>query len=225
MFFSQGAAGVKNILVIEDDKEIAELLQVFLEGAGYQVIEAADGVKGIELFQKEYVNLVLLDVLLPKMNGFDVCAEIRKTSDIPIIMITALADEKDQIKGYNLKIDDYVTKPFSVQILLKKIEAVLRRRYDSELIVLKYRNIVLNQEEHTVTVNEEPVFLTNKEFELLNLFMLHPHRTMSKEFLIDRLWQYEDVYDDLIYTHIKNIRKKLGIDMIKTIRGVGYKLD
>lgn len=216
---------MKNILVIEDDKEIAELLQVFLEGAGYQVIEAADGVKGIELFQKEYVNLVLLDVLLPKMNGFDVCAEIRKTSDIPIIMITALADEKDQIKGYNLKIDDYVTKPFSVQILLKKIEAVLRRRYDSELIVLKYRNIVLNQEEHTVTVNEDPVFLTNKEFELLNLFMLHPHRTMSKEFLIDRLWQYEDVYDDLIYTHIKNIRKKLGIDMIKTIRGVGYKLD
>jgi two-component system response regulator VanR len=216
---------VKNILVIEDDKEIAELLQVFLEGAGYQVIEAADGVKGIELFQKEYVNLVLLDVLLPKMNGFDVCAEIRKTSDIPIIMITALADEKDQIKGYNLKIDDYVTKPFSVQILLKKIEAVLRRRYDSELIVLKYRNIVLNQEEHTVTVNEDPVFLTNKEFELLNLFMLHPHRTMSKEFLIDRLWQYEDVYDDLIYTHIKNIRKKLGIDVIKTIRGVGYKLD
>ena len=102
---------------------------------------------------------------------------------------------------------------------------MLRRRYDSELIVLKYRNIVLNQEEHTVTVNEEPVFLTNKEFELLNLFMLHPHRTMSKEFLIDRLWQYEDVYDDLIYTHIKNIRKKLGIDMIKTIRGVGYKLD
>jgi len=216
---------VKNILVIEDDKEIAELLQVFLEGAGYQVTEAADGVKGIELFQKEYVNLVLLDVLLPKMNGFDVCAEIRKTSDIPIIMITALADEKDQIKGYNLKIDDYVTKPFSVQILLKKIEAVLRRRYDSELIVLKYRNIVLNQEEHTVTVNEDPVFLTNKEFELLNLFMLHPHRTMSKEFLIDRLWQYEDVYDDLIYTHIKNIRKKLGIDVIKTIRGVGYKLD
>lgn len=216
---------MKNILVIEDDKEIAELLQVFLEGAGYQVIEAADGVKGIELFQKEYVNLVLLDVLLPKRNGFDVCAEIRKTSDIPIIMITALADEKDQIKGYNLKIDDYVTKPFSVQILLKKIEAVLRRRYDSELIVLKYRNIVLNQEEHTVTVNEEPVFLTNKEFELLNLFMLHPHRTMSKEFLIDRLWQYEDVYDDLIYTHIKNIRKKLGIDVIKTIRGVGYKLD
>ncbi|MCI9418009.1 MAG: response regulator transcription factor [Eubacterium sp.] len=216
---------MKNILVIEDDKEIAELLQVFLEGAGYQVIEAADGVKGIELFQKEYVNLVLLDVLLPKMNGFDVCAEIRKTSDIPIIMITALADEKDQIKGYNLKIDDYVTKPFSVQILLKKIEAVLRRRYDSELIVLKYRNIVLNQEEHTVTVNEDPVFLTNKEFELLNLFMLHPHRTMSKEFLIDRLWQYEDVYDDLIYTHIKNIRKKLGIDVIKTIRGVGYKLD
>lgn len=216
---------MKNILVIEDDKEIAELLQVFLEGAGYQVIEAADGVKGIELFQKEYVNLVLLDVLLPKRNGFDVCAEIRKTSDIPIIMITALADEKDQIKGYNLKIDDYVTKPFSVQILLKKIEAVLRRRYDSELIVLKYRNIVLNQEEHTVTVNEDPVFLTNKEFELLNLFMLHPHRTMSKEFLIDRLWQYEDVYDDLIYTHIKNIRKKLGIDVIKTIRGVGYKLD
>ncbi len=216
---------MKNILVIEDDKEIAELLQVFLEGAGYQVIEAADGVKGIELFQKEYVNLVLLDVLLPKMNGFDVCAEIRKTSDIPIIMITALADQKDQIKGYNLKIDDYVTKPFSVQILLKKIEAVLRRRYDSELIVLKYRNIVLNQEEHTVTVNEDPVFLTNKEFELLNLFMLHPHRTMSKEFLIDRLWQYEDVYDDLIYTHIKNIRKKLGIDVIKTIRGVGYKLD
>lgn len=216
---------MKNILVIEDDKEIAELLQVFLEGAGYQVTEAADGVKGIELFQKEYVNLVLLDVLLPKRNGFDVCAEIRKTSDIPIIMITALADEKDQIKGYNLKIDDYVTKPFSVQILLKKIEAVLRRRYDSELMVLKYRNIVLNQEEHTVTVNEEPVFLTNKEFELLNLFMLHPHRTMSKEFLIDCLWQYEDVYDDLIYTHIKNIRKKLGIDMIKTIRGVGYKLD
>lgn len=216
---------MKNILVIEDDKEIAELLQVFLEGTGYQVIEAADGVKGIELFQKEYVNLVLLDVLLPKRNGFDVCAEIRKTSDIPIIMITALADEKDQIKGYNLKIDDYVTKPFSVQILLKKIEAVLRRRYDSELIVLKYRNIVLNQEEHTVTVNEDPVFLTNKEFELLNLFMLHPHRTMSKEFLIDRLWQYEDVYDDLIYTHIKNIRKKLGIDVIKTIRGVGYKLD
>lgn len=214
------------ILVIEDEKEIAELLQVFLQNAGYKVIVAYDGVAGLREFQEERVDLVLLDVLLPKVNGYKVCQAIRRNSDVPIIMLTALTDEDSQIKGYDLEVDEYVTKPFSISILLKKIEAILKRRNRQEQEVIKYKDIVINREEYSLTIGGKAVSLTSKEFDILYLFVSNPHRIITKDFLIDKIWKYEYRGDDaIIYTHMKNIRKKTGLDLIKTVRGVGYKLD
>lgn len=217
---------MKNILVIEDEKEIVELLEVFLENAGYKVFSAEDGIAGIKTFRKEQVDLVLLDIMLPKLNGYDVCRAIRENSDVPIIMLTALSDEEHQIKGYDLKVDEYVAKPFSISILLKKIQAVLRRSDKCEKSTVKYKELIMNKEEYTVWVNGKEIFLTNREFDILYLFVSNPHRMITKEFLIDKVWGYEYPCDDqIIYTHVKNIRKKIGIDFIKTVRGVGYKLD
>lgn len=214
------------ILVIEDEREIAELLQVFLENAGYKVIVAYDGVAGLRAFQKEQVDLVLLDVLLPKADGYEVCKSIRRNSDIPVIMLTALADEDSQIKGYDLEVDEYVTKPFSISVLLKKIAAILKRRNKCEHEVVKYKDIVINREEYSLSIGDKEIVLTNKEFDILYLFVSNPHRIITKDFLIDKIWKYEYRGDDaIIYTHIKNIRRKTGMDLIKTVRGVGYKLD
>ena len=214
------------ILVIEDEREIAELLQVFLENAGYKVIVAYDGVAGLRAFQKEQVDLVLLDVLLPKADGYEVCKSIRRNSDIPVIMLTALADEDSQIKGYDLEVDEYVTKPFSISVLLKKIAAILKRRNKCEHEVVKYKDIVINRAEYSLSIGDKEIVLTNKEFDILYLFVSNPHRIITKDFLIDKIWKYEYRGDDaIIYTHIKNIRRKTGMDLIKTVRGVGYKLD
>lgn len=216
----------ETILIVEDEKEIAELLQVFLERAGYRVLGAFDGLEGIRIFEKEQPDLVILDVLLPKLDGFCVCRTIREKSDVPVIMLTALSDEESQLKGYDLMIDEYVTKPFSIGVFLKKTEAVLRRRRAPRTERLSYGEIVMDLERHKVTSGGKEVYLTVREFELLELFLSNPHRILSKDFILDMLWKYEyDCDDSIIYTHIKNLRRKLGEQRIKTVRGVGYKLD
>ena len=175
---------MQHILVVEDDLDIQELLKNFLQEVGYEITIASDGMEAIVLFSSMHFDLILLDIMLPKINGFAVCELIRKQSQIPIIMLTALNGEEEQIKGLDLQVDDYITKPFSMPILVRKIAAVLRE-------------LLLNQ-----------------------------GRVLIRQNLLSRLWKY-DFYGDerVVDTHIKNLRKKLGIDFIQTIRGVGYKID
>ena len=144
---------------------------------------------------------------------------------MPVIMLTALSDEDSQLKGYDLMIDEYVTKPFSIGVFLKKVAAVLRRREEPRIELLSWGDIFMDRKSHTVKVKDQEVYLTGREFELLGLFLSDPHRIMTKEYIMEKLWKYDyDCEDAIIYTHIKNIRKKLGEDVIRNIRGVGYKL-
>jgi len=217
----------ERILVIEDDWDIQEILREFLCVNGYIVEVAEDGLNGIEKFNSDKFDLVLLDVMLPKIDGFVVCEIIRKTSKVPIIMLTALEEEEDQIKGFELEVDDYITKPFSVNLLIKRVKAVLRRTntLDQEAR-LSFEDILIDVNCFKVWVSEKEIELTAKEFELLKIFIKNKGRILTREVLLNQLWGY-DFYGDarVIDTHIKNLRYKLKVDYIKTIRGVGYKLE
>ncbi len=215
------------ILVIEDDKDISELLKFFLEDNGYSVMVADDGIKGIKIYRDESIDLILLDIMLPKVDGYTVCKRIRKESDIPIIMITALTSEDEQIKGYDLQVDDYVTKPFSMPVLLKKVAAILRRiNGDQEKKLLFYRDLVLDTDNYRVSVKERTIDLTKKEFEILRELLINQNRIITRELLLGKIWKYEYLGNDrIVDNHIKNIRRKLGVDYIETIKGVGYRID
>ena len=190
------------ILVIEDEASIQNILRIFLEDAGYQVTLADDGMDGIAAFHKDNFDLVLLDIMMPRLDGYSVCEMIRNESSTPIILLTALDDEDSQMKGFDLLADDYITKPFSMPLVLKRIEAVLRRAQAGEIP------------------------LTAREFGILRLLMENQGRVFTREQLLDIIWNYDYLGDDkIINTHIKNIRKKLGVDCIETIRGVGYRID
>ena len=220
---------MQKILVVEDDFDIQELLQNFLQEAGYNVIVANDGVEALSIYASDQFDLILLDVMLPKIDGFTVCELIRKQSQIPIIMLTALSGEAEQIKGLDLQVDDYITKPFSMPILVRKIAAVLRRSnqpQEDKNCTISYRNLVLDLDSYTATVDGNTYELTQREFEVLRELLTNQGRVMTRQNLLDKLWRY-DFYGDerVVDTHIKNLRKKLGIDFIQTIRGVGYKID
>ena len=220
---------MQKILVVEDDFDIGELLQNFLQEAGYEVAVAKDGVEAIDIFSNGQFDLILLDIMLPKIDGFTVCELIRRQSQIPIIMLTALNGEEEQIRGLDLQIDDYITKPFSMPILVRKIAAVLRRSYqgrNDEHQTISYQNLILDLDSYTATAAGNVYELTQREFEILRELLTHQGRVMTRQNLLDKLWRY-DFYGDerVVDTHIKNLRKKLGIDFIQTIRGVGYKID
>ena len=219
----------KEFLVVEDDFDIQELLQNFLQETGYEVDIAGDGVEALSIFIDGKYDLILLDIMLPKIDGYGVCELIRKQSDVPIIMLTALNGEDDQIKGLDLQVDDYITKPFSMPILIRKIAAVLRRSSQGTVESyqsITYGNLLLNCDGYTATMNGNTFELTQKEFEILRELLTHQGRILTRQNLLDKLWRY-DFYGDerVVDTHIKNLRKKLGIDFIQTIRGVGYKID
>lgn len=216
-----------HLLVVEDEYDIQELLLNYLENSGYQVTIAKDGVEALEFFHKGSYDLVLLDLMLPKIDGFGVCEVLRRESDLPIIMLTALDSEKHQLHGFDLKIDDYVTKPFSMSVLLKKIEAVLRRcRQEISGDIISYKELVLNQNAYQVSVNGKMLELTTKEFDLLKDLLINQGKVMSRQQLLDRVWGYDYFGDErIVDTHIKNIRKKLNHEYIETIRGVGYRID
>lgn len=215
------------ILVVEDDTDIQELLDNHLSGSGYEVVLASDGVEAISLFSQGEFDLVLLDIMLPKIDGYGVCECIRKQSNVPIVMLTALDSEEDQIKGLDLQIDDYITKPFSMPILKRKIAAILRRTasYKETDKYLYYKNVTLDLEGYIAYVDDRNIDLTAKEFEVLREFLLNQGRVYTRQNLLNILWNY-DFYGDerIIDTHIKNIRKKVGADIIETIRGVGYRV-
>lgn len=217
------------ILIVEDDFDISELLQSWLTEAGYQTAEAEDGLKALEVFESGQFDLVLLDLMLPRLDGFGVCEWIRKRSDVPIVVLTALDGEDEQLRGYDLRIDDYVTKPFSMPVLLRKIGVILRRcrgenRPDANL--LRYRDLTLDLDAYTVMRGDRMVELTNREFECLRELLQNQGRVMTYQMLVSRIWNYDYLGDDrVIYSHIKNLRRKLGADYIRTVRGVGYRVD
>ncbi len=173
--------------------------------------------------------MILLDIMLPKIDGFTVCELIRRQSQIPIIMLTALSGEEEQIRGLDLQVDDYITKPFSMPVLVRKIAAVLRRSgqgQEERHHTLVYRNLVLDLDSYLAAVDGREYELTQREFEILRELLTHQGRVMTRQNLLDKLWRY-DFYGDerVVDTHIKNLRKKLEIDFIQTIRGVGYKIE
>ena len=219
------------IFVVEDEYDIQELLKNYLEEDSYEVCCASDGVEAIQLFgqAESKIDLVLLDVMLPKIDGFGVLEVIRKTSQVPVIMLTALDDEAYQIKGYDLQADEYVTKPFSMQVLLRKIGAVLRRtaaREEGQKELLEYGALKLDLAAYQVWEKEKEVELTQKEFELLRELLENQGRVLTGNQLLDAIWGADYFGEDrIVDTHIKNLRKKLEADYIDTIRGVGYRID
>ena len=218
---------MKRILVIEDEPDIQEMLCAYLRDAGYSVSAASDGIQAMDCFHRESWDLILLDLMLPKIDGYGVCELIRRESDVPVIMVTALDTEENQIRGFDLQIDDYVTKPFSMPILLRKIAAVLRRTGSgTESRQLFYRDIVMDLDAYRVTVDGALLDLTTREFELLKELLQNQGSVLTRSVLLGQLWNYDFIGDErIVDSHIKNLRKKLNRDYIETVRGVGYRVE
>lgn len=220
---------MEKILIVEDDLSIQALLHDFILEAGYVTETANDGVEALTKFSEQDFDLVLLDIMLPKIDGYGVCEFIRQKSDVPIVMLTALDSEQNQIKGFDMAVDDYITKPFSMPVLIRKIAAVLRRssRQDNTTHILKYKDLTLDMDGYKVYQNGKNIDLTTREFEILRELLTHKGRIFTRQNFLQTLWKYEFFGDErIIDTHIKNLRKKLGsADYIETIRGVGYRID
>ena len=218
---------MQKILIVEDDIDIQDILKNHLIDAGYEVAVASDGVAGIAMFG-DTIDLVLLDIMLPKIDGYGVCEVIRKRSQVPVIMLTALSDEENQLRRFEQQIDDYIPKPFSPKILLCKIAAILRRglqdNIDKDIII--YKDLRMDIEGFHLYCKEQEVILTQKEFDLLRLLLENQGRVFTRQMLLDRLWDFDTYVEDrIVDSHIKNLRKKLNVDYIETIRGVGYRID
>lgn len=219
---------MQSIFIVEDDPAIQALLHDFLLEAGYAVAVASDGVEALSRFEEQTFDLVLLDLLLPKMDGYSVCRAIREKSDVPVIMLTALDGEDAQIRGLDLRADDYITKPFSMPVLLRKIAAVLRRCSGrEEAQTIRLRGLTLDLDGYRTYADGKKLGLTPREFEILRELASHPGRVLTRQNLLRTLWRYEFLGDErIIDTHMKNLRKKLGpYDCIETVRGVGYRID
>jgi len=217
------------IMVVDDDTRIRKLVKDFLEKDHFYVLEASNGEEAMDLFyENPDTALVLLDVMMPDMDGWQVLREIRETSKVPIIMLTARADERDELKGFELGVDEYIAKPFSPKILMARVEAILRRTKGAEEEALIEGAITLDKTAHEVRVDGERVDLSYKEFELLAYFMKNKGVALSREKILNSVWNY-DYYGDArtIDTHVKKLRAKLGErgDYIQTIWGMGYKFD
>ena len=218
------------VLMVDDESRMRKLVSDFLTRKGDQVIEAGDGEEAIDKFYEDKnISLVILDVMMPKMNGWDTCRQIRKNSNVPIIMLTAKSDEASELNGFDCGADEYISKPFSPKILTARVDALIRRSYSidsSEMIDVG--GIVINKAAHIVKINDEEIELSFKEFELLTYFVDNKGIALSREKILNNVWNY-DYFGDArtIDTHVKKLRKKLGDkgDYIKTIWGMGYKFE
>ncbi|MBE5948349.1 MAG: response regulator transcription factor [Lachnospiraceae bacterium] len=216
------------ILVVDDESRMRKLVKDFLVKSGYEVLEAADGEEAIDIFfSQKNIDLVILDVMMPKMDGWQVCREIRAHDKTPIIMLTARGDERDELTGFELGVDEYISKPFSPKILVARVEAILRRTNSKmQEEETNVGGIVINKTAHIVTVDGQSVDLSFKEFELLSYFVENQGIALSREKILNHVWNY-DYFGDArtIDTHVKKLRSKLGDkgDYIKTIWGMGYK--
>ena len=218
----------KHILVVEDDWDIQEMICAWLLDAGYACDRAMDGLQAIEIFESGRHDLVLLDLMLPKLDGYAVCEWIRIRSDVPIIMLTALDAESDQLKGYAMGADEYVTKPYSMPVLLQRIAAILRRSGDGLLNggrMLQHLGLALDLDAHQALEDGLDLALTLIEFELLRELIQGKGKVLTYQMLIERVWKYDFSGDErVVYSHIKNLRRKMKGDYIVTVRGVGYKI-
>ena len=214
---------LSRILVVEDEPNMRRLIKDFLKREGYEVVEAEDGRMALEVFETEAVDLVILDVMMPELDGWVVCREIRKISQLPIVFLTAKVQESDQLFGFELQADDYITKPFSLKILVARIKALLKKNTVNNEN-LKYGDLVLDYEKHSVSKSSEELDLTPKEFDMLLYFMRNKGIALSREKILNHVWGY-DYFGDLrtVDTHIKRLRKKIGDEVIETVRGFGYK--
>ena len=217
------------ILVVDDESRMRKLVRDFLVKNNYEVVEAADGQQALDLFfEKNYIDLVILDVMMPKLDGWQVCREIRAYSKVPIIMLTAKSDERDELLGFELGVDEYISKPFSPKILVARVEAILRRTGQAAEMIVEAGGIRLDKQAHSVTVEGKPIDLSYKEFELLAYFMENKGIALSREKILNSVWNY-DYFGDArtIDTHVKKLRSKMGDkgELIKTIWGMGYKFE
>lgn len=219
------------ILVVDDESRMRKLIKDFLVKSGYEVLEAENGEKAVDMFLSvKDIALLILDVMMPKMDGWEVCREIRKNSKVPIIMLTAKASEADELKGFELGVDEYISKPFSPKILVARVEAVLRRSNAAVAEeIIRVGDIVIDKAAHQVTIDGKVIELSYKEFELLTYFAENQGIALSREKILNNVWNY-DYFGDArtIDTHVKKLRSKLGEkggEYIKTIWGMGYKFE
>ncbi|MGL5348513.1 MAG: response regulator transcription factor [Peptostreptococcaceae bacterium] len=216
-----------SILVIEDDSNIQELIVEFLSSEGYNVESANDGLEGVQKFKQGHYDLIILDIMMPNLDGYGVCKMVRNISNVPIIFLTALNAEDNQIKGFDLQCDDYITKPFSFNLLIKRVEAILRRSVkNTNEDFICFEDLKLNLNTYTVEVDSEVIELTLKEFSILKSLIEKYPQVITREGLLDDIWGY-DYYGDtrIVDAHIKNLRKKIGLPYIKTVKGIGYTLE
>ncbi len=220
----------QTILIVDDESRMRKLVRDFLEKQGYRVLEAGDGMEAMEIFYKEKeIALIILDVMMPRMDGWETCRAIRKESKVPIIMLTARGSERDELQGFELGVDEYISKPFSPKILVARVAAILRRSGAGEVgNVLNVGGIEVDKNAHVVRVEGEQIELSFKEFELLTYFIENQGIALSREKILNNVWDY-DYFGDArtIDTHVKKLRSKLGEkgDCIKTIWGMGYKFE
>ena len=218
------------ILVVDDESRMRKLLRDFLTAKGYQILEAEDGEKAIEVFEenRNKVKLILLDVMMPKLDGWSVLRKIRQESNLPVIMLTARGEEQDELFGFELGVDEYISKPFSPKILVARVEAILKRVYGDTKQLKDYDGIVIDQEGRTVKVDGKPIDLSLREYELLKYLLDNENIALSRDKILNNVWNY-DYYGDsrTIDSHIKKIRHKLGKKgkYIETVRGIGYKFE
>lgn len=218
------------ILVVDDEANMRRLVKDFLNKKGYTVLEAADGMEALNIFYNNSdIAVILLDVMMPKLDGWQVCREIRETSQVPIMMLTARSDERDELLGFELGVDEYITKPFSPKIVVARVEAILRRSgHQDKEVILSLDGIVLNKSAHMVTVGEKEIELSYKEFELLAYFLENKGIALSREKILNGVWNYDYFGDErTVDTHVKKLRSKLGSkgELIKTVWGLGYRLE
>ena len=218
------------VLVVDDEARMRKLVRDFLVRSGYDVVEAGDGNQALDIFfEKKDIALVILDVMMPVMDGYAVCREIRSYSKVPIIMLTAKSEERDELMGFQLGVDEYISKPFSPKILVARVEAILRRTNQLEAEQkLESGGIVINKSAHSVTIDNKSVELSYKEFELLSYFLENEGIALSREKILNNVWDY-DYFGDArtIDTHVTKLRNKMGEkgELIKTIWGMGYKFE
>jgi two-component system, OmpR family, response regulator ResD len=227
----KGGKEMYKILVVDDEPKIREVIKEYAQFSGYEVTEAEDGMSAVGLCKLNDYDLIIMDIMMPKLDGFSACKEIKKFKDIPVIMLSARGEEYDKLFGFELGIDDYVVKPFSPKELMARVNAVLNRRKASEPMVaevMKFDGLEINIPARTVTVDGEKVELTPKEYELLFYLVKNKNIALSRDKLLSDIWGYDFFGDDrTIDTHIKNLRNNLGPyrDFIVTLRGVGYKFE
>ena len=227
---------INHVLIVEDDKEIREGVQIYLQSQGYKVFQAADGIEGLEVLEKEEIHLAIIDIMMPRMDGIRMTMKLREKYDFPVIMLSVKSEEVDKISGLNIGADDYVTKPFTPMELMARVNSQLRRyrRFLEKLVPQENVHVIggleINEDTVEVTMDGNPVKLTPIEYKILLLLAKNPGRVFSSEEIYERVWQEKAINTDTIMVHVRNIREKIEIDpkkpkYLKVVWGVGYKLE